>query len=126
MADKILVKIGSVDLSPYIKTYKVDYNVLVRDDGRNAAGNATINIVNRKYKINTVLRPLTEAEMTILLDAIQPFVMSVQFWDTKTKTQLTRTMYVNTASPDMYWNKQVSAGVQEALYNDLPLNWIEL
>ena len=120
MPDKILIQVGATNLTSYIKSYKVDYNVLVRDDGRNAAGNATINIVNRKYKLNVVFRPLNETEMAALLTAISSFEMSVQFWDPKTQTQLTKFMYINTPSPDMYWN-----AAQAAIYKDLSLNFIE-
>ena len=118
---KILLQVGATDLTSYVKSYKLDYNVLVKDDGRNARGNATINIVNRKAKLNVVFRPTSEAEMASILTSIVGFVVSVQFWDVKSQTQLTKTMYTNTPSPDMYWNAN-----NTALYNGFSLNFIEL
>ena len=118
---KILLQIGTTDLTPYIKSYKIDYNVLVKDDGRNASGNATINIINRKSKLNVVFRPTSEAEMATILAAIGSFVVSVNHWDVKSQSQLTKTMYVNTPSPDFYTNRN-----ETGLFNELPLNFIEL
>ena len=121
MSNKILLRVGSTNLTEYVKSYQVDYNVLVKDEGRNARGNLTLSVLNRKAKVNIVFRPLNEAEMATILSAVEGFVLSVQFWDPQTETQKTKTMYVNTASPNMYSNR-----AESALYNDLSLNFIEL
>ena len=118
---KILLKIGATDLTPLLKKYQVDYNVLVKDDGRNAAGNAIINIVNRKVKLNCTFRPMSDSEMHSLMALVEPFVVSVYYWDTKTETQLTKTMYINTPSTDFYSNANNSG-----LFNDFSLNFIEV
>jgi len=122
MSNKILVKVGSLDLTPYLMDYKTDYNVLVADTGRNAAGNLRLQVINRKAKLNIRFRPLNEDEMKTILLAIKPFTgLSVQFWDVEQKAQRTITCYTNTASPDMYWNKG-----ENALYKDMSLALIEL
>lgn len=118
---KILLKIGATDLTPFLKKYQVDYNVLVKDDGRNAAGNAIINIVNRKVKLNCVFRPMSDSEMQTLLALVEPFVISVYYWDTKTQTQLTKSMYINTPSTDFYSNAN-----NKGIFNEFSLNFIEL
>ena len=118
---KILAKIGSFDLTPFIKSYQLDYNVLVKDEGRNARGNLTLTVLNRKAKVNLVFRPLNETEMKNILVAIQPFVFTVEYWDAQTQTQKTASMYVNTASPNFYTN----AG-EVGIFNDMSLNFIEL
>ena len=118
---KIYVKVGAVDLSPYIKSFKADYNTLVKDDGRNARGTAIINIVNKKMKLNVVFRPTSEAEMSIILNAIEPFVVSVQYWDVKSQSQIIKSMYINTPSPDFYTDKPSGA-----VFNEMSLNFIEL
>lgn len=121
MPDKVLLKIGAVDFTPYLKNYKLDYNVLVKDTGRNAKGNLTISVINTKAKIHTVFRPMDENEMAALLTAMKPFVYSIQYWDTETKTQKTGTFYNGTPSSDMFTNRN-----QTALYNDFEINFIEL
>lgn len=118
---KILVQINGTNLTPLIKKYQVDYNVLVKDDGRNAAGNAIINIVNRKTKLVCVFRPMNDAEMASLLNLINPFVLTVTYWDTKTQAQVSKSMYTGTPSTDFYTNKN-----DQGLFNDFSLNFIEL
>jgi len=121
MSNKILLKAGDTDLTPYIKSYQLDYNVLVKDEGRNARGNLSLSILNRKAKVNVVFRPLNEEEMALVLGVAHAFVMDIQYWDSRTEAQRTAKMYVNTASPNMYSNRN-----ETALYNDLSLNFIEL
>jgi hypothetical protein len=121
MSNKILLKVGSTDLTQYLKSYQVDYNVLVKDEGRSARGNLSLSILNRKAKVNVVFRPLNETEMALVLGVAHAFVMNVQYWDTRTQTQRTVQMYVNTPTPNMYSNR-----AEKALYNDLSLAFIEL
>lgn len=116
---RIITKVGALDLTPYIKSYQLDYNVLVKDEGRNARGNLTLTVLNEKAKINLVLRPLTDAEMASVLAL--PFVATVEYWDSETQTQKTATMYKSTASPNFYSNVS-----DVGLYNDFSINLIEL
>lgn len=118
---KILLQINGTDLTSYIKKYQVDYNVLVKDDGRNAAGNAIINIINRKTKLNVVFRPMTDAEMATILGLVYAFVLTITYWDIKTQTQITKSMYINTPQTDFYTNAN-----NKGLFNDFSLNFIEL
>lgn len=122
MTTKVLVKVGATNLTPYLKGYTVDYNVLVADTGRNARGNLRLQVINRKAKLNLVFRPMNEEEMSIVLLAIKAFSpLTVEYWDVESQTQKTAQMYPNTASPNMYWN-----AAENALYQDLSLNLIEL
>ena len=118
---KILIKIGSVDLTPYIKSYAVNYNVHIKENGTNARGDTTLSIKSRKSKVSITCRPTSEAEMTIILAAINPCVVSVQHWDTKTQTQLTKTMFVNSPTSDFYTNRN-----EVGLFNELSLEFVEL
>mgnify|MGYP001111559313 CR=1 FL=1 len=118
---KKLLEIGGVDFTPLVKGYKLDYNVLVKEEGRNARGDLSITILNRKAKLNIVFRPTNETELASLLDAIQPFVFSITYWDTRTEAQATGTFYSNTASPEFYSNSN-----DKGIFNDLSINFIEL
>lgn len=118
---KILLQINGTDLSPLLKNYKVDYNVLVKDDGRNAAGDAIINIINRKTKLNCVFIPMTDAQMAALLGLVESFVFNVNYWDVKTQSQITKQMYIGTPSADFYTNRN-----NQGLFNDFSLNFIEV
>ena len=121
MADKILLKIGTTDLTSYINSYKIDYNVLTKGDGRNAAGNAITNIINRKVKLSIGFIPMAESEMASILGLISTYEVSATFWDVKTQTQLTKTMLVNSPSPDFYSNSY-----QTGVFKDLSLNLVEV
>lgn len=118
---KTLIQIGATDLTQYVKSYKVDYNVLVKDDGRNAMGTLTVNILSRKYKVNVVFRPTSDAEMAMILNAISAFKFNLTFWDPKTQATVTKTVYISTPSADMYSD----AGFAKT-YNDIAVNFIEL
>lgn len=118
---KILIKIGSADLTPYIKSYAVNYNVLIKENGTNARGDTTINLKSRKSKLNVTFRPTSEAEMAIILAAINPCVVNTEHWDTKTQTQLTKTMFVNSPTTDFYTNRY-----EVGLFNELSLEFVEL
>ena len=117
---KKYIEIGGTDLSQYMSNYKVDYNVLVKDTGRNARGDLTLSVVNRKYKLNVTFRPTNEDETQLILNTISPFVMTINFWDPETKSQQSGTFYTSTAMPDMMWDKYDSA------YYEFGVNFIEL
>lgn len=118
---KQLLKIGANDLSPLIKGYSLQENVLVKDEGRNARGNAMITIINRKQKISVVFRPTNEAEMASIAASISSFVLNITYWDTKTQTQKTSMFYHNGPTADFYTNRN-----EEGLFNEMAINFIEL
>ena len=119
MAKQLIIN-GTTDLWPYMSSYKVDYNTLVKDTGRNARGDLTISIVNRKYKLNCAFRPTNEDETQTILNALSGFVMTINFWDPETKSQQSGTFYISTPMPDMLWNKDDNA------YYEFGVNFIEL
>jgi hypothetical protein len=121
MADKILLKIGTTDLTSYINSYKIDYNVLTKGNSRNAAGNAITNILNRKVTINVGFIPMSEAAMATILGLTSTYEVAATFWDVKTQTQISKTMLVDSPSPDFYSN-----GNQTGVFKDLSLTLIEV
>lgn len=116
---KTLLQIGATNFTSFISSYKLDYNVLVKDEGRNANGDLTITILNRKAKINCVFKPMKDAEMDTFLDAIQPYVLTITYWDPRSQTTKNGSFYTGTASPDFY-------KTETGLFKELSLNFIEL
>ena len=54
-------KIGNKDFSHLVMSMKCDYETLLADgSGRNAAGDNVCDIVNRKWKIDLTLDPMTD------------------------------------------------------------------
>lgn len=118
------LKIGDLDVSPYLTSYKVGLNTIVSDDsGRNAQGDNLIEIVTKtpKVKIFCGFSPMTQTEMTAFLAAIGPFIVSVQYYDSRTGQIKTTTVNTGTPEQELYPNMG-----GEEIYKPFDLNFIEL
>lgn len=113
--------INGKDMTDLVKGLKIGYETLVSEDsGRNAAGDTVIDVVNRKVKLYVSFRPMDGSEMSSLLSAIAPYVISVQYRDSKTNALNTIQCYHGTPEPEYY----TTAG--RVLYKEMNLNFIEL
>ena len=73
-------KIGNEDFSSYVKSLKVNMEVIVADtSGRNASGTMCLDIVNRKDKLNVTFVPMKMNEMNRLLAAIEDYIITVSY-----------------------------------------------
>ena len=116
------LKIGTTDLSGLIAAMTVSYNVLLSEDsGRNARGDNTVDIVNRKAKVTCTTRPLNQTEMGTLLTAVDSYVVSVTYLDSKSGALKTMQAYISTPEPAYY---RILEG--KVLYNPLQLSFIEM
>lgn len=116
------LKINNTDFSDLVSGLKVGYETLVSDkSGRNAAGDTTIDIVNRKIKLYITLRHTTDDEMKSFLEAIKDYVVSATFLNPKTKALTTITTYTGTPEPEYY-----TIQPNRVIYKPLNLNFIEL
>lgn len=118
----MLLKINGVDLTNYVKSLKIDYEVIVSSNsGRNASATMCYDIVGRKDKLNVVFRPTNENEMSTLLNLIYGYEVTLTYWNARTKSEKTIQAYINTPSPDIYtWQ------ANKKLFKDLSVNFIEL
>lgn len=118
----MILKIGNIDASDLLSGYKVSYETLLSSkSGRNARGNNTVEIVNRKYKVNCSFGPMTQAQMQSFLSAVQAYVLSVQFFDPRSGAVKTIRAYTGTPEPETYYVDGVGT-----MYKPLNLNFIEL
>lgn len=116
------LKIGTTNISGLIAAMTVSYNVLLSEDsGRNARGDNTVDIVNRKVKITCTTRPLDQTEMGSLLTAVEPYVVNVSYLDSQSGTLKTVQAYISTPEPAYY---RIIDG--KVLYNPLQLSFIEM
>lgn len=114
-------KINNKDYSHLVSGLKVAYEVLVSDNsGRNANGDTTIDIINRKRKISVTLRHTTHAEMADFLNAIESYVVDISFLDPKTNTIKNATTYIGTPEPEYYTISD------KTIYKPMSLNFVEL
>lgn len=102
--EKTLLTINTVDYSEYLKAYNVEYEVRVKAEGTNARGTSTLSVLSRKAKVNITIRQTTEDEMAVILTALQPYQLTIGYWDIETKTQKSGTFVCSTAIPNMYSN----------------------
>ena len=118
----ILLTINEVDYTRLVSKLKIEFNVLVSEDsGRNALGDTTVDIINRKAKINATFRPMDEDAMSALLNAVEPYVLTVRFRDPHTKSLKTITAYTSVPSPEYMWNLE-----NNTYMYSMSLNFIEL
>ena len=115
------LKINNTDISHLVKGLKIGYETLVSDNsGRNANGDTVIDIINHKVKVYVTFRPMTDAEMNMLLGLIEGYVVEVSFLDGRTKALQTATCYTGTPEPEyLMINNRV-------IFQEFKLNFIEL
>lgn len=116
------LKINDVDFSSLVSGLKVGYETLVSDkSGRNAAGDTTIDVINRKIKLYVTLRHTTNTEMNSFLSAISPYVVNVTFLNPETRALSTINAYTGTPEPEYY-----TIQPNNVIYKPMNLNFIEL
>lgn len=118
----MILKIEALDASSLLSGYKVSYETLLSSkSGRNARGNNTVEIINRKYKISCSFGPMTQAQMQSFLSAVQAYVLTVQFFDPQSGTVKTIRAYTGTPEPETYY-----VNGADTVYKPFNLNFIEL
>lgn len=116
------LKVNGTDISHLVQGMKIGYETLVADgSGRNANGDTVLDIINKKVKVYVTFRPMDGDSMRTLMSAIEPYVVDVQFLDSKTNTMKTANCYTGTPTPEYYW---IHNG--NVLYKSFELNFIEL
>jgi hypothetical protein len=117
----VYFKIGNKDFSDMVSGMKIGYETLVSDNsGRNAAGDTVVDVVNKKRKLYITFRHTFSAEMKELLAAIESYVVTVSYLDSKTNTLQSMNCYTGTPEPELY----TLSG--DGIYKPMNLNFIEL
>ena len=115
------LRVNGKDFSSLVSSLKVGYEVLVSDkSGRNANGDTFIDIVNRKRKIYVTLRHTTNIEMNEFLNAVEDYVVTVEYLDVKSGAIKSATTYIGTPEPEYYTISD------RTIFKPLSLNFIEL
>lgn len=116
------LRLNGVDVSHLVKGLKNGYETLVADNsGRNANGDTTVDVVNKKIKVYATFRPMSGTDMAGLLAAIEDYVIPVEFLDSKTNQLRTITCYCGTPNVEYYWILN-----DKVLYKEFSLNFIEM
>ena len=92
------VEINGQDISNYLASgSKVSWYDVSKDSGRNttnANGNMILNVINDKYRLDIMTRPLTDEEVVDFFKEIKKKpTMSVKFLNPFTNSMITKKMY---------------------------------
>jgi len=94
----MVFKIGNLDITPYIAYQGLKYtrnDVDGSNAGRTLSGLLIRDRVAIKDKWTVTCRPLTTAEMVVIMSAIEPEFITCTYTSPRTGTQVTKTMYSN-------------------------------
>ena len=109
-------KINGIDMLPYVAFQGLKWtrnDIDGPDAGRNMAGTMLRQRVTTKVRLDVTCRPLTSAESHIVLSAIKPEYVTVQYTDPEEGTTVTKSMYANNnpasflirkKNGEEYWN----------------------
>lgn len=106
---------------PIPSSYKISYEVLDKDSGRNANGDMVRNILGTKVKIQCVF-PMYKEESVFrsLLNVIKNPRLNIEYYDIRADSYLTKTFYPSTPTPEVY---TLSDG--KLVSQELAINFIE-
>lgn len=117
----MILEINGVDISIYVSKYKAYPNTMVTNENRNAKGTLTFDIVGKKVKIETTIMPLPEKDVQIILNAVERYIVTCRYRDTKTGALKTIKAYVPDPQPEPI---TIKAG--KTIYSEFALNIIEM
>lgn len=103
------------------KDFKVDISDLDGESGRNARGELIRDRVAVKRKLECEWGPLTNSEISVLLQSVQSAFFRVEYPDPMTGTNQTKTFYVGDRSAPAYFKDDSG----KWLWKGLSMNLIE-
>ena len=114
-------KINGKDFSDLVSGLKVGYEVLVSDkSGRNANGDTTVDVINKKRKVYVTLRHTTDKEMQSFLAAVEGYVVNIDYLDPKTDILKSAQCYTGTPEPEYLTISN------KTIFKPMSLNFVEL
>ena len=93
-----VLRIGNVDITPYIAYGGLEYqesDIDASDSGRTMDAVMHRGRVASKTRLDVKCRPLTDSEVAIVLTAIMPEWVTVEYHDPITNTTKPKTLYSN-------------------------------
>jgi hypothetical protein len=110
-----MIKVNGVDIATP-KVLAVDIQDIDGDSERNANGDLLRDRITTKQKINCEWGPLTNSEISTLLQAVQDVFFDVTYPDPFAGTYSTKNMYVGNRPSQLYKN---------GLWENLKMSFIE-
>ena len=94
----MVLKIDGIDITPYIAHGGVKWqrsDIDSSESGRSLDGNLMRSRVATKVRLDITCRPLKSQEASVVLTAIMPVWVTVEYTDPQVGTEVTKTMYAN-------------------------------
>jgi hypothetical protein len=114
-------KVNGVDFSYCVKELKVS-TVNKYNAQTNAAGNTVVDFINHKREIEVGIIPLEDADMKLILAAIEPFNVLISFRNPITGSIEENVNCIIPSNSVDYYTIQVG----NTMYNELSLTFTEL
>jgi hypothetical protein len=112
-----LCKIGSTDITPYLKSYEVSYEELWSEANRNMAGNLKATFIATVPKISLQFRQMTQTEMSTVMGLLDDHTFTVYWWEEQSDTYKSGSFY----------RGELKVGIRDLnskMYKDLSVNLI--
>lgn len=118
------MKISGTDVSGYINTLSISHEPVWNSKaGRTLTADFTGRVIARKWKLQCTTRPLSQAEMQMLMNLLERAdFFNVEFIPTNATAPITRPFYVNAPSTKVYTYSEELPNVR---YESLSFNIIE-
>ena len=120
--------VDGVDLTPYIKLGGYAWKRMDLDSeeaGRSLDGNADRDRVAIKYRLDIKCRPLTTAEASVVLAAIEPEWVEVTYLSPRAGGMVTQTMYSNNVPASLCVQKEKSDGTIDVYWEGIEFPLIQ-
>lgn len=99
--------------------FQVDFSDIDGESGRNARGEMWRDRIATKRKLNCKWPPLTQEEMSTLLNAVKDVFFNVEYWD-PLEGLVTKTFYVGDRQMPMLYMRD-----GQPIWEGLTMNFIE-
>lgn len=117
MAISYLIKIGSTDITEYLKSYEVSYEEMWSEANRNMRGILKANYVATTPKIFLQFRQMTKEEMSTVMTLFSGHSFNVTWYDENTDTY----------KVDKFYRGEMKIGIRDLhseMYKELSVNLI--
>ena len=95
----MVLEINGLDITKYLKSYKPYPNTMVTNEGRNAKGTMSFDIVAKKMKIETTIEEMPADKAREILNAVSSYKVTCRYLDIRTGTVKTINAYVPDPQP---------------------------
>lgn len=122
---KVIDEVGSLDMTPYIKSYQVEYMDLDASNERTASGKSVRDYIRTVKTVKCILKPLLKDEALQLLEVLNKKEVTLAYFDTFTGKYSEEADKLLHAYPSVTRNVSVYGTNPRTVYNEITVDFIE-